>query len=115
MVGLLGAAAEARFELIDLQNRTSFLCIDGDAHVDALRGAVSDRSGILAEHLRLTCAGRELHDAMPLAGLHQHPVRVLLRLLGGKGGFGELHCSVAKQEPCLLRLPWEGGLTREGG
>ncbi len=90
MVGLLGAAAEARFELIDLQNRTSFLCIDGDAHVDALRGAVSDRSGIPAEHLRLTCAGRELHDAMPLAGLHQNPVRVLLRLLGGKGGFGAM-------------------------
>ena len=56
-----------------------------------LRRLVAAREGAPAESIRLMYNGRVLHDAAPPcefdAGV---PVRVLLTLLGGKGGFGAM-------------------------
>ena len=53
----------------------------------ALRQQIAARDGVPAGLLRLTCGDRELSDA---AVLPDGCVRVLLRLEGGKGGFGAM-------------------------
>lgn len=87
---MLHSRAMAEVEVVGLAGRTSFLPLEDS--VGALRQRVSVHEGVPAELLRLTCAGRELsNDAVQLEdGSLDCPVRVLLRLEGGKGGFGAM-------------------------
>ena len=72
-----------RVELKTLSGATAFVdAADGPA----LRQQIAVREGVPAGLLRLTCGGRE-YDA---AVLPDGCVRVLLRLEGGKGGFGAM-------------------------
>ena len=81
-----------RVELVDLEDRTCWIEVDAGASVFGLRDAAAMRMGVPAEHLRLTCGGRELEDASFLCDESAllFPVRAMLRLLGGKGGFGAM-------------------------
>lgn len=79
-----------RVELRCLSGRTAF--VDAE-DVPALRERVADLEGVPSEDLRLTCGGRELHAASSAASVQlasKSPVHVLLRLVGGKGGFGAM-------------------------
>jgi len=79
-----------RVELRCLSGRTAF--VDAE-DVSALRDRVADLEGVPSDELRLTCGGRELHAASPTAASQlasSMPVHVLLRLVGGKGGFGAM-------------------------
>ena len=72
-----------RVELKTLSGATAFVdAADGPA----LRQQIAVREGVPAGLLRLTCGCRE-YDA---AVLPDGCVRVLLRLEGGKGGFGAM-------------------------
>lgn len=71
-----------------LSGRTAF--VEGVLDVAALRERVAALEGIPADLLRLTRSARELHDASPLLHDDGAPVAVLLRLEGGKGGFGAM-------------------------
>lgn len=74
-------------ELRTLDGKTAFL---HDAPLDlvGLRACVAQHEGLPSSLLRLTSAGRELHDSATVAP--GSSVHVLLRLLGGKGGFGAM-------------------------
>ena len=77
-----------RVEVKTLSGATAFVdAADGAA----LRQEIAAREGVPAGLLRLCCGGRDLtcggHDA---AVLPDGCVRVLLRLEGGKGGFGAM-------------------------
>eukprot|EP00966_Prymnesium_polylepis_P265922 6142701-Prymnesium_polylepis.1 len=84
------APAMMRLEVISVAGRTTFIDAAAGGCAGALRAAASEREGIPADLLRLTCAGRDLTDATLLAEAGDAPIRVLLRLLGGKGGFGAM-------------------------
>ena len=71
-----------------LSGRTAF--VEGALDVADLRSRVSALEGVPSEHLRLTRAGRELHDASRLDEVDGAIVSVLLRIHGGKGGFGAM-------------------------
>ena len=75
-------------QLLLLRGRTAF--VEGVPDVAALRKHVGDLEGVPFELLRLKHAGRELHDNSPIPGAGDAPVTVLLRILGGKGGFGAM-------------------------
>ena len=85
-------------ELVDLSNRTRWVEVEG-GRVSDLRARASALTGIPAPLLRLACGARDLSDAAPLdvAQLAALPVRLLLRLEGGKGGFGAMLRSSGKQ------------------
>ena len=76
-----------RVQLRSLSGQTTFL--DSPAHdVDALRDRVAAFEGVPVDELRLTSSGRELRCG---SSLDDHAmVTVLLRLEGGKGGFGAM-------------------------
>lgn len=62
-----------------------------DAAVAALKQALEDRTGIPAEEQLLRHGGRALADGLAASGLcHGSTIDMLLRLAGGKGGFGAL-------------------------
>jgi hypothetical protein len=71
-----------------LSGRTAF--VEDVSDMAALRKHVGDLEGVPFELLRLKHAGRELHDNAPIPGAGDAPVTVLLRILGGKGGFGAM-------------------------
>jgi hypothetical protein len=73
-----------------LSGRTAFIEGVASGDVAGLRARVSDLEGIPADCLRLTSAGRELHESAGHDTFGDVPVTVLLRLLGGKGGFGAM-------------------------
>jgi len=74
-------------ELKGLDGKTAFL---QDAPLDLvqLRARIAQHVGVPSHYLRLTSSGRELHDSTMLAS--GCSVHVLLRLVGGKGGFGAM-------------------------
>lgn len=76
-------------ELLSLTGRTTFLR-DAPLDVAALRKRISEHEGVPACHLRLKSSGRELCDGAMLDGHTPPVVHVLLRLFGGKGGFGAM-------------------------
>jgi uncharacterized membrane protein YgcG len=82
-----------RVEVVNLEGRTRFLDLDDSAmRVSELRARVAALTRIPAPLLRLKFGTRDLYDAavldpMQLAAM---PVRVALRLTGGKGGFGAM-------------------------
>ena len=53
-----------RLEVVSLRGRTTFLECEDEERVQHVRQSLSDREGVPAELLRLTCAGRELADTM---------------------------------------------------
>ena len=82
-------ASVARLEVVGLSGRTTFVEAARGGCAGTVRQLVSEREGVPADLLRLTCAGRELADAAPIDEAAA-PIRVLLRLFGGKGGFGAM-------------------------
>ncbi|KAL1529219.1 hypothetical protein AB1Y20_000175 [Prymnesium parvum] len=78
-----------RVQVVSLSGRTIFADVPRGGTTGDLWRSLSEREGIPEELIRLTCAGVELH---PEASLHQlnAPVKLLLRLCGGKGGFGAM-------------------------
>lgn len=82
-----------RVEVVNLEGRTRFLDLDDSVMlVSELRARVAALTRIPAPLLRLKFGTRDLYDAavldpMQLAAM---PVRVALRLTGGKGGFGAM-------------------------
>ena len=72
-----------RVELKTLSGATAF---EDAADGAALRQQIAAREGVPAGLLRLTCGARDLYDNVLPDGC----VRVLLRLEGGKGGFGAM-------------------------
>jgi len=82
-----------RVEIVTLEGRTRFLELGaGATRVSELRASVAALMRIPAPLLRLKCGTRDLHDAAALdaAQLAAMPVRLALRLTGGKGGFGAM-------------------------
>ena len=77
-----------RLELRTLSGGTAFV-EDAPKDVAALRARVAKLEGVPSDELRLTSNGRDLHDGAAV-GEKNHAVTVLLRLLGGKGGFGAM-------------------------
>jgi hypothetical protein len=82
-----------RVEVINLEGRTRFLDLDDSVMlVSELRARVAALTRIPAPLLRLKFGTRDLYDAAVLDPLQLAimPVRVALRLTGGKGGFGAM-------------------------
>ena len=73
-----------------LSGRTAL--VEGAVDVAGLFARISAIEGVPAEDLRLTACGRELREggACAAAVFEGAPVAVLLRLAGGKGGFGAM-------------------------
>uniref|UniRef100_A0A7S0L8D9 SDE2-like domain-containing protein n=1 Tax=Coccolithus braarudii TaxID=221442 RepID=A0A7S0L8D9_9EUKA len=89
-------------ELLGLNSRTYFIhTLPADTCVRTLRAEAARLLGLPSIELRLKCGTGELHDGMRLSGtgVRHFPVRVALRLLGGKGGFG-----------AMLRASGKGGV-----
>lgn len=78
-----------RMQILSLSGKTRFEDVMTGATVKGLRALVSDREGVPEDLIRLTSAGRDLGDMTLVTELNA-PIRVLLRLLGGKGGFGAM-------------------------
>ena len=76
------------FEVRTLSGKTAFIDGDGIPDVAALRDRIASLEGVPADALRLTSNAQELHAGKQLP--HGTSVTVLLRLLGGKGGFGAM-------------------------
>jgi len=77
--------------VVDLANRTRFVTVDRKASVEMLRADLGSLLGVPAPLLRLTCAAKELGSGTLLSdSMLEDPVRVMLRVLGGKGGFGSM-------------------------
>ncbi|KAL4853946.1 Ubiquitin-60S ribosomal protein L40 [Chlorella vulgaris] len=69
--------------------------------VESIRARVQDREGIPPNEQRLICAGRQLEDGLTLADYsiqEESTLQLLLRLRGGKGGFGSLLRGAGKQK-----------------
>lgn len=77
-----------RLELRTLRGSTAFV-EDAPTDVAALRARIAEIEGVPCDELRLTSNGRDLHDGAAV-GENHHAVTVLLRLFGGKGGFGAM-------------------------
>eukprot|EP00879_Flechtneria_rotunda_P000811 GHRR01000935.1.p1 GENE.GHRR01000935.1~~GHRR01000935.1.p1 ORF type:complete len:278 (+),score=102.89 GHRR01000935.1:170-1003(+) len=76
-----------------LDGRCSSLCLEGNSGVSRLKSHVQALSGVPVTEQVLVANGRLLNDAQTLAqsGLQSDStVQLLLRLRGGKGGFGAL-------------------------
>lgn len=82
----------ARLQLRDLCGATRFVPVDEVPTVGALRKWAADRHGLPSPSLlRLKCGCRDLAcDGAPLDPEAAASVHVLLRLPGGKGGFGAM-------------------------
>jgi len=76
-----------RIEVSGLNGRTTWVTTTG-TRVQELRGRIAAYTGVPGDQLRLKSGGRDLHDEMPLQT--DFAVQVLLRVVGGKGGFGAM-------------------------
>ncbi len=91
-----------RFEVIGLDGKTSWVELDAAAAAHgarALRAAVAGACGVPGALLRLKHGACELADGDVLPDAGAWGVRVMLRLDGGKGGFG-----------AMLRTSGKGGV-----
>lgn len=76
-----------------LDSSTQVLAVSTSCSVEELRHAVEDRCRVPAEALGLVHGGRQLQDGCALSAYgvgSDSTVHVVLRLRGGKGGFGAL-------------------------
>ncbi|KAI3425029.1 hypothetical protein D9Q98_008407 [Chlorella vulgaris] len=77
------------------------LDVESSDRVESIRARVQDREGIPPSEQRLIFAGRQLQDGLTLADYsvqQESTLQLLLRLRGGKGGFGSLLRGAGKQK-----------------
>ena len=83
--------SHARLEVVGLSGRTGWVSLPSGGRVASLRDEVAAHEGVAPEEVRLVQSCRDLADGEALCcDAAAPPVRAMLRVLGGKGGFGAM-------------------------